>query len=109
MKLLLLLLTLAFSVFAQSSEMSIQEYNSIQTSNVRSTVQFQKKQEMHRIHKVDEKALGELVQKETSQSIINQNLTHRGQILYYEVQTNSYILEVNAMDGSILKKVRKDD
>lgn len=80
---------------------------SIHTSNSRPSAQLQAKQEMHRIHKVDEKQLEQLVQKETGEEITSKKLTHRGEILYYDVYTANYRLEVNALDGAFLKKEKK--
>ncbi|MDD2781514.1 hypothetical protein [Sulfuricurvum sp.] len=109
MKTLLTLITLIFALHAQSAEMTAREHMSIHTSNSRPSVQFQTKQKMHRIHKVDEKQLAQLVQKETKEAIVSEKLTHRGEILYYDVRTANYRLEVNALDGTVLKRVKKDD
>lgn len=109
MKALFALITLVFTLYAQSAEMTAREYMSINTSNPRPSSQFQAKQEMHRIHKIDEKQLAQLVLKETGEEMSNEKLTHRYRTLYYEVRTENYRLEVNALDGTILKKVRKDD
>ncbi|MDD2368853.1 hypothetical protein [Sulfuricurvum sp.] len=107
MKILFALSTLIFALHAQSAEMTAREHMSIHTSNARPSAQFQAKQEMHRIHKIDEKQLAQLVQKETGEEMTNEKLTHRGKILYYEVRTANYRLEVNALDGTFLKKEKK--
>jgi uncharacterized membrane protein YkoI len=109
MKTLLVLSTLLLSLYAQTAEMTAQEHMSIHTYSSRPTVQFQTKQIMHRIHKIDEKKLAELVEKETNETITREELTHQGEILYYDVHTKSYKLKVNALDGSIFNKVKKDD
>ncbi len=109
MKTLLVLSTLLLSLHAQTAEMTAREHMLIDTSNPRPSARFQAKQEMHRIHKIDEKQLAQLVQKETNEEIIRQELTHRAEILYYDVRTKSYKLKVNALDGSIFNKVKKDD
>lgn len=107
MKILFALSTLIFALHAQSAEMTVQEHMSIHTSNARPSAQLQAKQEMHRIHKVDEKQLEQLVQKETGEEITSKKLTHRGRIFYYDVRTANYRLEVNALDGIFLKKEKK--
>ncbi|MDD4856310.1 MULTISPECIES: hypothetical protein [Sulfurimonadaceae] len=107
MKILFALCTLIFALHAQSAEMTAREHMSIHTSNSRPSAQLQAKQEMHRIHKVDEKQLEQLVQKETGEEITSKKLTHRGEILYYDVYTANYRLEVNALDGAFLKKEKK--
>lgn len=109
MKILFVLGTLILALYAQSAEMTAREHMSIHTSNPRPSAQLQAKQEMHRIHKIDEKQLAQLVQKETNEEIISEKLTHRAEILYYDVRTKSYQMEVNALDDTFLKKVKQDD
>lgn len=107
MKIIFALSTLIFALHAQSAEMTVQEHMSIDNGSSRPALQLQKQQEMHRIHKVDEKQLADLVQKETGEEITSKKLTHRGRILYYDVRTANYRLEVNALDGAFLKKEKK--
>lgn len=109
MKTLFVFSALILSLQAQSAQMSAQEHMSIHTPSSRPTVQHQTKQNMHQIHKLDEKQVAQLVQKETNEKIISEKLTHRGEILYYAVRTKSYKLEVNALNGAFLKKVKNDD
>lgn len=109
MKILFVLGTLILVLHAQSAEMTAREHMSIHTSNPRHSVQLQAKQEMHRLHKVDEKQLAQLVQKETGEEIVSEKLTHRGEILYYDVRTANYRLDVNALNGTVLNRVKKDD
>ncbi|MCL4432424.1 MAG: hypothetical protein M1300_08890 [Epsilonproteobacteria bacterium] len=109
MKILFTFITLVFTLHAQSAKMTAQEHMSIDNGSSRPALQLQKQQQMHRLHKVDEKQLADLVQKETGEAIIREELTHSGDILYYDVRTKSYQLEVNALDGAFLKKVKKDD
>ena len=109
MKILFVLGTLILVLHAQTAEMTAREHMTIDISNPRPSAQFQAKQEMHRIHNIDEKQLAQLVQKETGEEMTNEKLTHRDRILYYEVRTENYRLEVNALDGTILSRVKKDD
>lgn len=109
MKTLLVLSALILSLQAQSAEMTVQEHMSVHNASSRPSVQLQQKQKMHQIHQIDEKQLAELVQKETNEAIISEKLTHRGEILYYDIRTKSYKLEVNALNGAFLKKVKTDD
>ncbi|MDD2367696.1 MAG: hypothetical protein PHQ90_00250 [Sulfuricurvum sp.] len=109
MKILFVLGTLILVLHAQSAEMTAREHMSIHNSNSRPSVQLQAKQEMHRIHKIDEKQLAQLVLNETNEEIVSEKLTHRAEILYYDVRTKSYQLEVNALDGTFLKKVKNND
>jgi len=106
MKTLFVLCTLTLLLQAQSAEMTSREHMSIHSNSSRPTVQFQTKQKMHKIHQIDEKQLLELVQKETKEEIVSEKLIHRGKILYYDVRTKSYKLEVNALNGAFLKKVK---
>lgn len=109
MKILFVLSTFILILQAQSAEMTVWEHMSIHPTSSRPTVQFQAKEKMHQLHKIDEKQLADLVQKESGEEIISEKLTHSGKILYYDVRTKSYQFEVNALDGTVLKKVKNDD
>lgn len=110
MKILFVLSTFILVLQAQSAEMTSWEHMSIDKASSRPSVNAaQQKQKMHQLLKVDEKQLAQLIQKETGEAIIREELTHRAAILYYDVRTANYRLEVNALDGTVLKKVKNDD
>ncbi|MCF6309538.1 MAG: PepSY domain-containing protein [Sulfurimonas sp.] len=104
MKHLILLLTPLF-VFATQSTLTPSEHNSIHGYNNRPIVKMGKKQKMHQLHKVDEQEAIKIVKNATHEDVARMKLIHSGNILKYKVTTKSYLVEINALDGEILKKI----
>jgi uncharacterized membrane protein YkoI len=103
MKYLTLLITPLF-VFASSGTMSPSEHRSIHGYNKRPIVKMQAKRDMHKLHKVDEEEATKIVKEQTKEDVQKIILTHTGNILFYKVQTQSYSIKINAMDGSVIDK-----
>jgi uncharacterized membrane protein YkoI len=94
-------------VFAQGQTLTPMEHNSIHGYNHRPMVKIQKKRNMHKLHKVEEEAI-KIAKEQTKEDVQEIKLTHIGNIMFYKVQTQSYSIKINAMDGSVIdKKVRK--
>ena len=107
MKLFTLLLTPLF-VYASQSSLTTSEHNSIHGYNHRPIVKMQKKRNMHKIHKVDEEMAKDIAKKETNEDVTKLKLFHRSKLLIYNIHTKSYTLEINALDGSIISKKKKN-
>ena len=103
MKLFTLLLTPLF-VYASQSSLTTSEHNSIHGYNHRPIVKMQKKRNMHKIHKVDEEMAKEIAKQETGEETISLKLIHCAKLLIYHIHTKSYEIEINALDGNIIKK-----
>ena len=102
-----ILLLLPLTVFASGEKLSTQEHSSIHGYNQRAVVKMKEKQNMHNLHKIDEKEVAELVMKETGEKALKIKLSHRGKYLLYKIQTKTYLLEINALDKSIMKKEKR--
>ncbi|MDQ1340051.1 MAG: hypothetical protein QG567_1208 [Campylobacterota bacterium] len=92
---------------AEATNITVQEHNSFHNTNSRPILQMDKKRKMHALHKIDEKEVAQLVKNETDEEIISNTLTHKGNTLFYNIYTKNYIIELDAIDGTILKKVKK--
>ena len=103
MKYISTLLITTLSLFASENTLTPSEHSSIHNYNNRPIIKMNKKQNMHRLHKVDEEQVTQIVKKETNEDIQKIELLHNGNILKYKVKTKSYILYVNALDGKIIK------
>lgn len=103
MKYLILLIAPVF-VIASGTKLTISEYNSIHGYNHRPSVKLQKKNNMHKLHKIDEKTVKNIVQRETNEEVTRLKLFNRSKFLLYDTYTKNYRLEINAMDGSIINK-----
>ncbi len=107
MKFILIILSALLVLEAQSANITIQEHNSFHNTNNRSSLNALKKRNMHALHKIDEKQAAQLVKNETGEEIISHTLTHEGNSLFYDIDTKNYTIELDAVDGTILKKVKK--
>lgn len=107
MKYLLLLIT-PLLAFASSNTLTPMEHNSIHGYNKKPLAKMQQKRNMHKLHKVDDKEVRSIANKETAEEIKSVKLTHRGNILKYIVKTENYTITINALDGKILDKVKKN-
>ena len=104
----LTLLTIPMFVFAQGQTLTPSEHNSIHSYNKRPSVKMKNKGNMHKLHKVNEEEASKIAKEQTKEDVQNIKLTHTGNVMFYKVQTQSYRIKINAMDGSVIdKKVRK--
>ena len=101
------LLFLSPLLLATEATLTVQEHNSIHGYNHRPIVKMQQKNKMHKLHNIDEKMLAIIVIEETKEEIKSAKLTHRGNILKYEVITKHCHLSINALDGTIEEKTCK--
>ena len=107
MRYLILLITPLF-IFASEGTLTPSQHNSVHGYNHRPAVKMQKKSNMHKMHKVDEKAAAQIVKEQTQEDVQKIELKHTGRILFYKVHTQSYSIEINAMDASVINKKELD-
>lgn len=107
MKFILLVSSMILALQAASSEITVQEHNSFHNTNYRPSIQIDKQRKMYALRKIDEKQASKLVMNETGETIINQKLIHQGMTLFYDIRTKNYHIELNALDGTIIKKVKR--
>lgn len=103
MKFLIILLFPIF-IFASGEILSPSEHRSIHGYNHKPSARMAQKRNMHKLHKVDEEEASKIVKEHTKEDVQKIKLTHTGNIMFYKVQTQSYSIEINAMDGSIIYK-----
>ena len=100
-----LLLTPLFALASSTSTpMTPLEHSSIHGYNKAPLVNIQNDQKMKELRNLDEKQAREIVKKETKEEVNNIELTHVGIYLVYRASTKSYALQINAIDGVIMKK-----
>jgi len=100
-----ILIVLVSLAFASDETFSVQEHRSIHnTSTFKPSVKMKEKQQMHRLHKIDEDEAKKIALDETKESVVFLKLTHEGKYLIYKIKTENYRLIVNALDGSVIKK-----
>jgi uncharacterized membrane protein YkoI len=101
MKYLTLLLVPLFA-FASGATMSPMEHSSLHTDKINSTLKTQQK--MNKLRNLGRDEVINIVKNETSEEVTSLKLTHIGNYLLYKVTTPKYKLQVNALDGSVIKK-----
>lgn len=100
----LTLLIIPMFVFAQGQTLTPREHNSVHGYNHRPMIKIQKKRNMHKLHKIDEEEAKKIVGDKTNEEVTSLKLSHRGSYLIYKVKTEHYLLTINALDGTIIKK-----
>ena len=108
MKYLILLLAPLFLVASQERLTPI-EHGSIHNYNKRPIVKMSKKNRMHKLHKVDEHAVATIVKAKTAEEVEDMKLLHSGSLLKYKIKTEHYLLEINALDGTIISKQKRSN
>jgi len=104
----LLLLTPIFALASsESTPMTPLEHSSIHGYNKAPLVNIKNDQKKRQISNIDEKQAREIVKKETNEEVDNIELTHVGIYLVYKANTKSYALQINAIDGVVIKKESK--
>ena len=62
------------------------------------------KRHMHMHHKIDHETAKQIVLDETGEEEKSFHLKYRDNYLFYRIKTKNYYLEVNALDGTVIKK-----
>ncbi|WP_294963312.1 PepSY domain-containing protein [Sulfurimonas sp.] len=107
MKYLTLLLLSPIIAFA-SEVMTPAEHNSVHGYNKNPTLKTKSEQKMHKLHNIAEGAAIKIVKKETNEDVKKIKLTHSGNYLVYKASTQRYNVQVNALDGSVMKSELKN-
>lgn len=103
----ILLLYIPFIVFATGQTLTPREHMSIHSYNNRPVVKSQTKTKMHRLHKIDEQEAARITKEATSEESQSVELIHSGMYLMFKVRTANYLVSINALDGTIIKKEKK--
>lgn len=107
MKYLALLTALFVFASAETQTMTPSQHNSIQGYNNKPTLKSKTKQKMHKMHNVEDDEARQIIKKETGEDVEKLKLTHSGNYLIYRASTKSYHIQVNALDGKVMKKELK--
>lgn len=106
MKYLTALLLTSLMAFAStdSTPMTPLEHSSIHGYNKAPLVNIKSDQKMRELCNINEKQAREIVKKETNEEARDIELTHIGIYLVYKASTQSYKLQINAIDGVVMNK-----
>ena len=99
----LYMLGIACAVFA-GEKLTPNAHMSIHNTSYKHSAVIQKKRKMHQLHNIDERTLEKIVFSHTNETIQRYTLRHTKLLLVYDVHTQHYMLQINALDGSLIKK-----
>lgn len=94
-------------LFATGKTIPRSEHMSLHYTNNRPFLKLKKKAIMQRLCKINKEQASTLVEGITGESSKFINLVHSSKYLIYKISTEHYKLEINAIDGSIIKKESK--
>ena len=110
---IVILLSIPFIIFASSETLytgetlTNGEHNSLHgPSNYRPSIKMQKKRKIHKLHEVNEEQAKVIAKEETKEEVTSLKLTHINKHLFYEVSTKNYNLKINALDGTVMEKLK---
>lgn len=103
-----ILLVLPLFIFASGEKLTYREHESLHSYNKRVQIQLKIRSQHHKLHKVNEEQVKDIVKQETGEEPTSIRVTHKGKYLIFNVVTNTYYLTINALDGSIIEKELKD-
>jgi uncharacterized membrane protein YkoI len=90
-------------VFASGATLTPSEHSSVHGYNKRPVAKIQQKQNMHKLHKIDEEEAKKIVRDKTNEEVISLKLSHTGNKLIYKAKTKHHSLIINALDGGVIK------
>ena len=101
---------MAIAVLITSADMAKitpTQHNTIHRHTFKPALKLREKSNMHHLHKIDEAQAKTVIKKETNEDVQELKLTHSGRVLFYKATTKNYLLQVNALDGTIMSKEKK--
>ena len=105
MKYLPLLLAPIFAFASQA--MTPMEHSSVHGYNKNPVLKTKTEQKMNKLSNIKDEQARKIVKKETTEDVEKLKLTHSGNFLVYKATTKSYRVQVNALDGTVMKKESK--
>ncbi len=104
MKNLLLITVLLGSIEAQ--ELTIEQVSKLRNYNHSMSGKFRHKRALIRMANISKEKSQEITQNETNESVKYSKLRDHNRRLFYSIQTSSYRIKIDALDGSIISKER---
>lgn len=90
---------------ANAEQVKVDNDTPLSTYNHSPIAKFRYHQKLRRLSKIKMDQAKDIARKECNdQTIESQKITHRGQLLYYKITTQHCNIEINALDGAVIKK-----
>jgi len=103
-----LVFVLFLSLFSKANEakpLLVDRSISLQNYNHKASVKLQHQHKLKRLARITSSKAKEITVKVCNKPVVNQKLTHKGQLLFYLNKTKVCMVKVNALDGTIISKV----
>jgi len=95
----------SIAVVTSAEQIKVRNDTPLSTYNHSPIAKMNYHQKLRRLSKVKMDQAKEIARKEcNNQTIESQKITHRGQLLYYKITTQHCNIEINALDGAVIKK-----
>jgi len=105
MKILLCTLVISAAVMAQNEQLKVDRGTPLQIYNHRSIVQLQHRQKLRRLSRIGPDEAKAIARKECgTKGVHSLHLDHEGQLLFYRIAADRCMIEINALDGVVIRK-----
>ena len=101
---IIMIIVLSLTLYASSKELSPSEYKSIHNHSNRPVLKMGKRSNMHKLHNVTEEEAKIIAKNETKEDVTSLKLTNDKRFLIYKIETEHYVLIINALDGTVMEK-----
>ncbi len=106
MKYFTLLLAPVFAFASQA--MTPMQHSSIHGYNKNPTLKIKIEEKKNKFNNIKTDEARQIVKTATTEDVKKIKLTHSGNFLVYKTTTKNYRVQVNALDGTVMKKELKD-
>lgn len=106
MKYLTLLIAPIFAFASQA--MTPMQHSSVHGYNKNPILKIKTEQMKNKLRNIKTDEARQIVKTATTEDVKKIKLTHSGNFLVYKTTTKSYRVQVNALDGTVMKKELKD-
>ncbi len=103
MKTFLLFIVFTMTIPA-SEQMMVDSATPLDGYNHRLSVVMKKKNLLKQLAKIDKLQAEKIATASCKEPARSLKLTHQGQLLYYRVSTGNCVVNINALDGSVISK-----
>ncbi len=102
----IVLCTIILSVLSVGNEqVKVDSSTQLRSYNHRPSLVMEKETQLRKLAKISKKEVEKIANDICNEEVKSVSLTHKGQVLFYSVYTQSCKLEINALDAAIISKI----
>jgi len=104
----ILLYTIVLSVLSVGTEqVKVDSSTQLRSYNHRPSLAMKKETQLKYLAKVSKEEVEKIAKDICNEKVKSMSLTHKGQLLFYRVDTQNCKLEINALDAAIISKIKR--